>query len=111
MAYRYTGTTTFVPQRGNIAKSPAEIVVAVVKKSATDFTFSENSLGYGGIMWSTWSGGSGAGAAVVRGYVLLSPTGLATLKTGFGKGKTQATSSCTSWATPPAWSTPAPRPS
>jgi hypothetical protein len=89
MTYRYTGSTTFVPKKKTLADGPAEIVVAAVSKKATDLDLSENSLGYGGTLWSTWSGSQGEGAAVVRGYVVLSASGMATLKTGFGKGKTQ----------------------
>jgi hypothetical protein len=90
LTYSYTGTTGFVPRRGNLASAPAEIVVAVVDRSATDLAMTPKSLGFGGVLWSTWSGGrSGAGVAVVRGYVVLSPAGLARLRPGFGAGRSQ----------------------
>ncbi len=90
LTYRYTGSTTFVPKQGNLAQQPAEIVVAAVSPKATDFALTANSLGFGGVLWSTWSGGSaGAGAAVVRGYVVLDPAGLHKLAPRFGPGRTQ----------------------
>ena len=89
LTYRYTGTTTFVPMSNNLAAGPAEIVVAAVGRNATDLGLGENSLGYGGTVWSTWYGSNGEGAAVVRGFVVLNPSGMASLKPGFGKGKTQ----------------------
>jgi hypothetical protein len=89
MRYRYTGVTSFVPKKNNLTAAPAEIVVAAVAKAKTDLDMGENSVGFGGIQWATWSGGSGEGAAVVRGYVILSPVGMSMLKTGFGKGRTQ----------------------
>lgn len=89
MTYRYAGTTTFVPMRNNARSAPAEIVVAAVERTATDLAMTENSLGFGGVMWSTWSGPQGEGAAVVRGYVILSPSGMARVAAGFGRGMTQ----------------------
>lgn len=72
MTYSYRGQTTFVPQQGNLTEQPAEIVVAAVSKSRTDFPMSDNSLGYGGVLWSTWYGKPGEDAAVMRGYVISS---------------------------------------
>jgi hypothetical protein len=89
MVYRYDGSTTFVPKQENLADQPAEIVVAAVDPSQTDLDLAEKSLGFGGVLWATWTGRSGEGAAVVRGYVILAPAGLADLKTGFGKGRRQ----------------------
>lgn len=89
MKYRYAGTTTFVPRQENLVSAPADIVVAVINPKTTNFSFSENSLGYGGVLWSTWYGGDGEGAAVVRGYAVLIPAGMNKLKPGFGKGNYQ----------------------
>jgi matrixin len=89
LRYRYTGVTSFVPMKNNLTTAPAEIVVAAVAKAKTDLDMGENSVGFGGIQWATWSGGSGEGAVVVRGYVVLSPAGMTMLKPGFGKGRTQ----------------------
>ena len=88
MTYRYKGTTTFVPQNENIAQEPAEIVVAVVSRTATDLDLTASSLGYGGVIWDSWYGGQGNGAAVVRGYVVLNSSTLPLLKPGFGPGRT-----------------------
>jgi hypothetical protein len=87
--YRYAGATTFIPQSRNLAKEPAEIVVAVVGARATDLGLTKNVLGVGGVTWTTWSGSSGQGLVVTRGFVVLSATGMNTLKPGFGKGVTQ----------------------
>ena len=89
ITYRYKGSTDFIPQTGNLTQEPAEIVVAAVSRNQTDLGLAENSLGYGGVLWSSWSGSTGEGVAAVRGYVILSPSGFATLKPGFGRGKTQ----------------------
>jgi hypothetical protein len=89
ITYRYTGNTEFVPRTTNLAKAPAEIVVAAVGNKATDMDLAKNMLGFGGISWSTWSGSAGEGAVVVRGFVLLSPSGMAATKPGFGRGVTQ----------------------
>ncbi|GAB3247291.1 hypothetical protein [Kineosporia babensis] len=89
MKYRYAGTTTFTPRQENLVSAPADIVVAVINPKTTNFSFSENSLGYGGVLWATWYGGDGEGAAVVRGYAVLIPSGMNKLKAGFGKGNTQ----------------------
>jgi len=89
MVYRYAGTTSFVPQQQTLADQPAEIVVAVVPASATDLDAGEKAVGSGGVLWASWSSSKGEGAAVVRGYVILDPRGMADLKTGFGKGRTQ----------------------
>ncbi len=62
MKYRYAGTTTFIPRQENLASAPADIVVAVIDPKKTNFSFSENSLGYGGVLWATWYGSSGEGA-------------------------------------------------
>lgn len=61
----------------------------MINPKTTNFSFSENSLGYGGVLWATWYGGDGEGAAVVRGYAVLIPSGMNKLKAGFGKGNTQ----------------------
>ncbi|MBT0771379.1 matrixin family metalloprotease [Kineosporia sp. J2-2] len=91
ITYRYQGTTTFVPKTGNLEKAPAEIVVAAVSKSRTDFPMNDNSLGYGGVLWSSWYGGTqGEGAAVMRGYVVLEAKAIQKLKTGFGSGLRQS---------------------
>ena len=95
MNYRYTGTTTFIPRSDNLAEQPAEIVVAAVARNKTNLELAENSLGFGGVLWSTWSAddstskNSSEGAAVVRGYVVLNPALLSTLTAGFGPGTTQ----------------------
>ena len=89
MRYHYLGDTAFVPRQNNLVAQPADIVVAAVDKSATDFQFTDNSLGYGGSLWATWYGDSGEGAAIVRGYAILIPSGLAKLKPGFGAGRSQ----------------------
>jgi Matrixin len=89
MTYRYTGTTSFVPKQGNLTSAPAEIVVAAVAPGATDFSLPKNALGFGGVIWSTWYGGGREGAAVVRGYVVLSPAAMTSLKPGFGPGQTR----------------------
>jgi hypothetical protein len=89
ITYRYTGATTFIPQTGNLAKAPAEIVVAAVSAKATDLGPANNVLGVGGVMWSTWSGAPGEGVVVTRGFVVLSPSGMNGLKPGFGQGVTQ----------------------
>ncbi|GAA3592606.1 hypothetical protein GCM10022223_04120 [Kineosporia mesophila] len=89
MKYRYAGTTTFIPRQENLASAPADIVVAVINPKTTNFSFSENSLGYGGVLWATWYGGDGEGAAVVRGYAVLIPSGMNKLKPGFGPGNRQ----------------------
>jgi Matrixin len=89
ITYRYAGTTTFVPRQGNLVSQPADIVVAAVDASQTDLDIGEKSLGFGGVLWATWYGSSGEGAAVVRGYVVLIPSGVVKLKPGFGPGKTQ----------------------
>ncbi|GAB6898537.1 matrixin family metalloprotease [Kineosporia succinea] len=89
MKYRYAGTTTFIPRQENLASAPADIVVAVIDPKKTNFSFSENSLGYGGVLWATWYGSSGEGAAVVRGYAVLIPSGMNKLKPGFGTGNKQ----------------------
>jgi hypothetical protein len=85
MNYRYTGTTTFIPRSDNLTQQPAEIVVAAVARNMTNLGLAENSLGFGGVLWSTWA----SGAAVVRGYVVLNPALISTLTAGFGPGKTQ----------------------
>jgi len=87
--YRYAGTTGFVPRQHNLVSQPADIVVAVLDPRETDLNFTERSLGFGGVLWATWYGSKGEGAAVVRGYVVLRPSGLTTLKPGFGRGKRQ----------------------
>jgi len=89
MIYRYTGSTTFVPRQENLVSAPADIVVAVINPKTTNFSFTENSLGYGGVLWATWYGGDGEGAAVVRGYAVLIPDGLRKLRPGYGKGNRQ----------------------
>ena len=89
MRYRYTGSTEFVPRRKNLVTAPAEIVVAVVDRPATDFDLSDSTLGVGGTKSWTWSGEQGEGAAVIRGFVVLEATRIAPLKAGFGKGQTQ----------------------
>ncbi|MBT0769321.1 hypothetical protein KIH74_10345 [Kineosporia sp. J2-2] len=89
MTYRYAGTTTFTPRQENLVSAPADIVVAVINPKTTNFSFTENSLGYGGVLWATWYGGDGEGAAVVRGYAVLIPAGMNKLKAGFGGGNTQ----------------------
>jgi hypothetical protein len=89
MTYRYTGKTPFIPRKANLVNQPADIVLATVPTTQTDLNFSERSLGFGGVLWATWYGSSGEGAAVVRGYVVLPPSGLAKLRPGFGAGKTQ----------------------
>jgi hypothetical protein len=89
MTYRYAGRTPFIPRQSNLVNQPADIVVAAVKASQTDLNLGERSLGFGGVLWATWYGSDGEGAAVVRGYVVLVPSGFAQLKPGFGKGKTQ----------------------
>lgn len=89
MTYKYGGTTTFTPRQENLVSSPADIIVAVINPKTTNFSFSENSLGYGGVLWATWYGGDGEGAAVVRGYAVLIPAGMNKLKAGFGGGNTQ----------------------
>ncbi len=89
MKYHYLGDTDFVPRQNNLVAQPADIVVAAVSKSATDFDFTDTSLGYGGALWATWYGDSGEGAAIVRGYAILVPSGLAKLKPGFGAGRSQ----------------------
>ena len=90
MTYRYRGTTTFVPQQDNSGEQPAEIVVAAVAKKRTDFPMTAESLGYGGVLWSSWYGGQGEGAAVMRGYVVLEANAIQKLKTGFGTGLRQS---------------------
>ncbi len=89
MKYRYAGTTGFIPRQQNLVSQPADIVVAVINPGETDLNFSERSLGFGGVLWATWYGSTGEGAAIVRGYVVLLPSGLTALKAGFGRGKTQ----------------------
>jgi hypothetical protein len=89
MTYKYGGTTTFTPRQENLVSSPADIIVAVINPKTTNFSFTENSLGYGGVLWATWYGGDGEGAAVVRGYAVLIPSGMNKLKAGFGGGNTQ----------------------
>jgi hypothetical protein len=98
MNYRYTGTTTFIPRTDNLAQQPAEIVVAAVARNKTNLELAENSLGFGGVLWSTWSSDSSGGpdsttgsegAAVVRGYVVLNPALISTLTSAFGAGLTQ----------------------
>ena len=88
MTYTYKGRTSFVPRKGNIDDAPAELVVAVVKKKATNLSMPKGVLGVGGPLWQTWSDSSGEGAAAVRGFVLLSSTDMGRLKQGFGAGKT-----------------------
>ncbi|GAB6899916.1 matrixin family metalloprotease [Kineosporia succinea] len=90
MTYSYRGQTTFVPQQGNLTEQPAEIVVAAVSKSRTDFPMSDNSLGYGGVLWSTWYGKPGEDAAVMRGYVILEAKAIQKLKGGWGSGQRQS---------------------
>jgi hypothetical protein len=90
MTYRYKGTTTFVPTQKNLAEQPAEIVVAAVARSRTDFPMTSRSLGYGGVLWSSWYGGQGEGAAVMRGYVVLEANAIQKLKAGFGTGLRQS---------------------
>ncbi|GAB3241500.1 matrixin family metalloprotease [Kineosporia babensis] len=90
MTYRYQGTTGFVPRQDNLSWQPAEIVVAAVNKKRTDFPMTDMSLGYGGVLWSTWYGSQGEGAAVMRGYVVLEAKAIQKLKTGFGTGKRQS---------------------
>jgi hypothetical protein len=87
--YRYAGATTFIPQSRNLAEEPAEIVVAVVGSGATDLGLTKNVLGVGGVTWTMWSGPSGQGLVVTRGFVVLSATGMNALKPGFAKGATQ----------------------
>ena len=89
ITYRYTGTTSFVPRSTNLAEAPAEIVVAAVGNKATDLDLTAKMLGYGGISWSTWSSRAGEGAVVTRGFVILSPSGMASTKAGFGRGVTR----------------------
>jgi hypothetical protein len=89
MTYRYTGSTAFVPQHGNLTDAPAEIVVAVVARSATDFFSTDTALGVGGTKSSTWSNEQGEGSAVVRGFVVLDAAKTTSLKAGFGKGESQ----------------------
>lgn len=90
LTYRYKGTTTFVPTQENLAAQPAEIVVAAVARSRTDFPMTSRSLGYGGVLWSSWYGSQGEGAAVMRGYVVLEADAIQKLKSGFGKGLRQS---------------------
>jgi Matrixin len=89
ITYRYAGATTFIPKSGNLAKEPAEIVVAAASAKATDLGLTQNVLGVGGVMWTSWSGGAGQGVVVTRGFVVLSPTEMNSIKPGFGKGVTQ----------------------
>ena len=89
IAYHYTGNTAFVPTTTNLVTAPAEIVVAAVDNKKTDLDLATNVLGFGGTVWSTWSSSAGEGAVVVRGFVLLSPSGMASTKPGFGRGVTQ----------------------
>jgi hypothetical protein len=89
MTYRYAGRTTFIPRTENMVSQPADIVVATVAASKTNLNLGEKTLGFGGVLWATWYGSSGEGAAVVRGYVVLVPSGMAKLKAGFGAGKRQ----------------------
>jgi hypothetical protein len=89
MTYRYAGTTGFVPRRQNLVSQPADIVVAAIRAGDTDLNFTERSLGFGGVLWATWYGDTGEGAAVVRGYVVVLPSSLLKLKAGFGPGRTQ----------------------
>lgn len=86
LTYRYRGTTRFVPRQGNLAEQPAEIVVAAVPRSRTDLPMTAASLGYGGVLWSTWYGDQGEGAAVMRGYVVLEADAISTLRRGWGSG-------------------------
>ncbi|GAA3607832.1 hypothetical protein GCM10022223_24800 [Kineosporia mesophila] len=90
LTYRYAGLTTFVSTSKNLAKQPAEIVVAAVARTKTDFPMTKNSLGYGGVLWSTWYGNQGEGAAVVRGYVILEAKAIQQLKGGWGTGTRQS---------------------
>jgi hypothetical protein len=89
LTYRYTGSTAFVPRKGNIVDAPAEIIVAVVAKSATNLDLSGSAIAVGGTKTWTWSGRQGEGAAVVRGFVVLDSAETSSLKAGFGKGKSQ----------------------
>ena len=89
MTYRYAGSTPFIPRQENLVAQPADIVLATVKTSETDLGFTERSLGFGGVLWATWYGNQGEGAAVVRGYVVIPPSALAQLRPGFGSGRTQ----------------------
>jgi len=86
MTYRYRGTTGFVPRQQNLAEQPAEIVVAVVPRRRTDLPLTARSLGYGGVLWSTWYGPAGEGAAIMRGYVVLEASAMRTLRGGWGGG-------------------------
>jgi hypothetical protein len=89
MHYRYVGATTFVPQQATLAQGPAEIVVAAVDRRATDLDLAESSLGFGGVLWATWTANGREGAAVVRGYVVLMPAAMTKLTRGFRAGKSQ----------------------
>jgi hypothetical protein len=89
LTYRYTGDTAFVPKRGNTVDAPAEIVVAVLPRSATGLFSDDTAIGIGGTWSRTWSGLQGEGAAVLRGRVVLDSARIASLKAGFGKGATQ----------------------
>ncbi|MFI7588648.1 hypothetical protein ACIB24_16375 [Spongisporangium articulatum] len=90
ISYTYKGTTSFVPTKENLAASPAEIVVAVVNKGRTDFSFAKDTLGVGGVLWNSWTTSSGGtGVAAVRGYAILNASSLPGLKKGFGEGTTQ----------------------
>jgi hypothetical protein len=88
LPFRYTGSTAFVPNNHDSVEGTAEIVVAVVPRSATDFDLS-SALGVGGMQVRTWSGNDGEGAVAIRGFVVLDAARTASLKPGFGKGQTQ----------------------
>lgn len=93
MRFTYRGTTSEVPRTNNLSGQSAELIVAVVRPSSTDFRIGGATVGYGGILWAQWASYRGVtlryGAAVVRGYVVMDVGGFSRLSAGFGGGQSQ----------------------
>ncbi len=84
---RYDGTTTFVPQHGNAASSPDDLVIAVVQRNKSDLlTANPSAVGVGG--WAS----SGLPAWRIRlGYVVLDAAAVASTSASMGAGFTLGT--------------------
>lgn len=93
LRFSYKGTTTFVPRRDNLAnQKAAEIVVAFVKPSRTDYPLSGSTAGYGGLRAVYGKNGGGKYVtAATRGFVVVDqPQTRSWPNTTKGRGVTRA---------------------
>ncbi len=94
VTYSYRGTTTVVPRRANVDRLGAELVVAVVPATATDFGLGNGVIGFGGYRYWEWSSVGPAGsapsqAAIARGWVVLDVASFLATPRGTGAGVTR----------------------